>query len=115
MRIDQLRIQVAYALFEPFLERRPGLEDVMDVIVLKQHTIDEVDSEHFTGSEATFADDVLLFVVVDTDLRRYRDMPVLRDDVASGPQAVPVETTGRVTPVRENDARGNQILEAAAP
>ncbi len=103
-RIDQLRVQVANTFLQPFLVRRTRFQNVVDLIVVEQHAVDEIDGEHFARTQAALADHILVVVVVDADLRCDRDVPVFCQHIACGTQAVAIETAGRVATVGQHDA-----------
>ena len=100
VRVDQLRIKIAHALFEPLFVRRPRLEHVVDFVVLQKHAINKIDGEHLTRAQSTFRDDVLLRIVVNTNLGCDRNVAIIGDDVSRRPQAVAVETTSRIATIR---------------
>ena len=77
---------------------------VVDIVILEHDTVDQIDRQHFTGPKASFRKHILFVVLVHTDFRRDREVPIPGNNKTCRTQTVSVEAAGRVSAVRQYDA-----------
>ncbi len=89
----------------PRLVGMPGLELLTHLVRKDQFTSAGVRGDHLPGLQTALEHHVRGRVVVHADLGGQGDVPVLRDHVTGGAQAIAVHDTGGTPAVREHDTR----------
>ena len=85
---------------------RPG-ERVLELLVVDDPALLQIDEEHLAGLQAPLLDDSLLGHGQAAAFRAHDHEVVRSDDVARGPQAVPVERRPYLAPVRKRYRSGS--------
>ena len=78
----------------------------MYVVVVEQHAVDKVDSEHLARTKAPFTDDILLVVVVDANLRSNRQVTIPGNHVARRAQAIAIQAARGIATICQYDTGG---------
>ena len=99
-------LDIDRVLLQPLAVGLLGRQRPLDLVVADDAALAGIDQQHFAGTQAILADDVVGGDVEDADFRRHDHEVVLGDAVARRPQAVAIEHRADQRTVGEGDRGG---------